>query len=193
MKIVGLTGGIGSGKSTVAGFFETLGIPVYIADIEAKKITNTSKVIRRKIIALLREKSFSELGINSVFVANKIFNNAALLSEVNKIIHPKVKQHFTRWVKKQKGPYCIKEAAILFENNGYKDCDFMILVTAPEEIKIQRILKRDATTEKEIRARMSHQWPDEKKIPLSNFVISNVNINDTREQVAQIHLQLIKG
>ena len=96
MKIVGLTGGIGSGKSTVAGFFETLGIPVYIADIEAKKITNTSKVIRRKIIALLGEKSFSELGINSVFVANKIFNNAALLSEVNKIIHPKVKQHFTR-------------------------------------------------------------------------------------------------
>ncbi|MEZ4779608.1 MAG: dephospho-CoA kinase [Flavobacteriaceae bacterium] len=193
MKIVGLTGGIGSGKSTVAGFFETLGVPVYIADIEGKRITNTSKVIRRKIIALLGEKSFTENGINSAYVADKIFNNAALLSEVNKIIHPKVRQHFTRWVKKQKGPYCIKEAAILFENEGYKECDLMILVTAPEDIRIERILKRDKTTQKNIKARMSHQWPDEKKIPLSNFIISNIHVEDTKRQVLQIHHQIIKG
>ena len=193
MKIVGLTGGIGSGKTTVAAFFSDLGVPVYIADIEAKRITNTSKIIRRKIVALLGQQSFTEKGINRKYVADKIFTNATLLTEVNKIIHPKVKQHFIRWVKKQEGPYCIKEAAILFENDGYKECDLMILVTAPEAIRVQRILKRDKTTSKDIQARMSNQWPDDKKIPLSNFVISNIDIIETQRQVLNIHHQILKS
>lgn len=192
MKIVGLTGGMGSGKTTVAHLFKALGVPVYIADVEARRISNTSKVIRKKMIALLGEQSYNEKGINSGYVAEKIFNNKNLLSEVNKIIHPKVKQHFIRWVKKQEGPYCIKEAAILFENDGYKDCDLMILVTAPKQIRVQRILKRDKTTAKEIEARMSHQWPDEKKIPLSNFIISNIDSVDTQRQVLEIHNQILK-
>lgn len=183
---------MGSGKTTVAHLFKALGVPVYIADVEARRISNTSKVIRKKMIALLGEQSYNEKGINSGYVAEKIFNNKNLLSEVNKIIHPKVKQHFIRWVKKQEGPYCIKEAAILFENDGYKDCDLMILVTAPKQIRVQRILKRDKTTAKEIEARMSHQWPDEKKIPLSNFIISNIDSVDTQRQVLEIHNQILK-
>ena len=193
MKIVGLTGGIGSGKSTVAGFFKELGVPVYIADVEAKRITNTSKVVRKKIIALLGEKSFGTEGLNRPFVAKKIFNDKELLNQVNNIIHPKVRQHCARWVKKQKGHYCIKEAAILFESGGHTQCDFIILVTAPESIRVERILKRDSTTRKEVQSRLDNQWPDEKKIPLASFVIENTNLAETKKQVRDIHLRILKG
>src|SRR5690606_4065952 len=110
MKIVGLTGGIGSGKTTVAKMFAELGVPIYIADVEAKKLTNTSKVIRRKLIALLGETAYSETGLNRAYVADKIFNDTALLQAVNKIIHPRVATHFKRWASKQKAVYVIKEA-----------------------------------------------------------------------------------
>jgi dephospho-CoA kinase len=192
LKIVGLTGGIGSGKSTVASFFKELGVPVYIADTEAKRITNTSKIVRRKITALLGEESYNTNGINKAFVANKIFNNKELLNQVNNIIHPKVKQHFTRWVKKQEGLYCIKEAAILFENGSYSQCDYIILVTAPEKIRVERILKRDNTSLKEIQSRMDNQWPDKKKRPLASFVIENTNLEDTKRQVKEIHHRILK-
>lgn len=192
MKIVGLTGGIGSGKSTVAGFFKELGVPVYIADTEAKRITNTSKIVRRKITALLGEKSYDSNGLNRPFVADKIFNDKALLNQVNNIIHPKVKQHFARWVKKQKGHYCIKEAAILFENGSYTECDYIILVTAPEPIKVERLLKRDKTTRKEIQSRMDNQWPDARKIPFASFIIENINLEDTKRQVKRIHNRILK-
>ena len=116
MKIVGLTGGIGSGKTTVAKMFMELGIPVYIADDEAKRLTNSSKVIRRKLIVLLGEEAYTEEGLlNRPYVANLVFNDKMLLEGINQIIHPKVAQHFKRWIKKQKSPYCIKEAAILFD------------------------------------------------------------------------------
>lgn len=192
MKIVGLTGGIGSGKSTVASYFEALGVPVYIADIEAKRITNTSKVVRRKVIALLGKRSYNSKGINRTFVASKVFNEKDLLDQLNAIIHPKVRQHFARWVKKQKGSYCIKETAILFENNGYKECDYIILVTAPKEIRIERILKRDNATLKDVKSRMDNQWLDEKKIPLADFVIENIDLEATKRQVAQIHNLILK-
>lgn len=192
MKIVGLTGGIGSGKTTVAGFFKELGVPVYIADIEAKRITNTSKIVRRKIITLLGEESYYTKGINRSFVAKKVFNDKKLLNQINNIIHPKVRQHFNRWVKKQKGYYCIKEAAILFENGSYTQCDYIILVTAPETIRVERILKRDRISRKEIHSRLDNQWPDEKKIPLANFVIENTNLEDTKRQVKEIHNRILK-
>lgn len=192
MKIVGLTGGIGSGKSTVAGFFKELGVPVYIADHEAKRITNSSKIVKRKIISLLGEKSYNTKGLNRPFVAKKIFNDKELLSQVNNIIHPKVRQHFAKWVKKQNGHYCIKEAAILFENGSYTQCDYIILVTAPESKRIERILKRDHISRKEIQSRLDNQWPDEKKIPLANFVIENTNLEDTKRQVKEIHHRILK-
>jgi len=190
MKIVGLTGGIGSGKTTVATMFENLGVPVYIADVEAKKLTNSSKIIRRKLIELLGEDAYGTNGLNSAYVANCIFNNAELLQRVNQIIHPKVKTHFKRWVKKQKGPYCIKEAAILFENGSFKDCDYTILITAPMDVKMKRLLQRDNTTEEAIRSRMKNQWDDTKKSKLANSIIENIELDKTKKAVLTLHHKL---
>ncbi len=193
MKIVGLTGGIGSGKTTVANMFKELGVPVYIADVEAKKLTNSSKYIKNKIIALLGDKAYLPDGINKKYVAKLIFNNKKLLEKVNQIIHPKVAEHFNKWVKKQKGVYCIKEAAILFENRSYKDCDYTILVTAPSEIRIQRVVERDNASVKEIEVRMKNQWNDEKKTVLSDLIIHNIDLQTTQEKVIEINLFLLKS
>ncbi len=193
MKIVGLTGGIGSGKTTVAKMFAELGVPVYIADVEAKLLTDRSKVIRRKMIALLGEETYHNDTLNRPYVAQKIFNDKTLLEQVNAIIHPKVGQHFNRWVKKQKGAYCIKEAAILFESGGYKNCDYIILITAPKEIRIKRVLERDTTTREDIESRMSHQWKDERKKSLSHFHIENTDLTTTRRKVEEVHNHLLNS
>lgn len=193
MHIIGLTGGIGSGKTTVAQMFQELGVPVYIADTEAKLLTNRSKVIRRKLIALLGEEAYVDNEINRPFVAEKIFNDAALLEKVNQIIHPKVRAHFKRWALKQQTPYVIKEAAILFENGGYKECDRTILVVAPLETRIQRIKERDGSSLEQIESRLKNQWEDEKKIPLADFIIHNTELEKTKLQVAEIHSVILNS
>ncbi|QQX76670.1 MULTISPECIES: dephospho-CoA kinase [Aequorivita] len=190
MKIVGLTGGIGSGKTTVAKMFSELDVPVYIADVEAKKLTNTSKVIRRKLIKLLGEEAYSEDGLNRIYVANKIFNDKNLLNAVNEIIHPKVAAHFKKWVAKQNADYVIKEAAILFENGGYKDCDTVILVTAPKSVRIKRIMARDKASKSEIEQRINNQWSDAKKEKLADIIIENIDLSATKKRVAEIHKTL---
>ncbi len=190
MKIVGLTGGIGSGKTTVAKLFSELGVPIYIADDEAKKLTDRSKVIRKKMIALLGKNAYSGSKLNRKFVADKIFNDKALLQAVNGIIHPKVAAHFKKWVEKQKVPYVIKEAAILFENGSYKDCDLIILVTAPKPVRIARIMERDKTSEAEIERRMNNQWTDEEKRKLADIIIENDDLLATRKKVETIHHSL---
>jgi len=192
MKIVGLTGGIGSGKTTVAKMFMELGIPVYIADDEAKRLTNSSKVIRRKLIVLLGEEAYTEEGLlNRPYVANLVFNDKMLLEGINQIIHPKVAQHFKRWIKKQKSPYCIKEAAILFESGSYRTCDLTILVTAPVETRIKRVMDRDASSRDAIEARMANQWPDSQKAKMADMVIENLDISSTQKQVHRIHKSLL--
>lgn len=191
MKIVGLTGGIGSGKTTVAKMFSKLGVPVYIADVEAKKLTNSSKVIHRKLIKLLGEEAYTGEGLNRAFVAEKIFNDKGLLKSVNEIIHPKVAAHFKKWVSKQHTSYVIKEAAILFENGSYKECDTVILVTAPKPIRIRRILARDKISKAEIEQRMDNQWSDEDKIQLADIVVNNIDLEATKKRVAEIHKTLL--
>lgn len=190
MKIVGLTGGIGSGKSTVARFFEQLGVPVYIADDAGKYLLATSKVVRRKMIALLGEECYVDGKPNKQFIANIIFNDSDKLASVNDIIHPKVAQHFKRWMKKQTSPYCIKEAAILFENGGYLKCDYTILVTAPEDVRVSRVQKRDNSTREQVLSRINSQWPDSEKIPLANYVIVNVDLEVTKQEVTKLHNKL---
>ena len=192
MKVVGLTGGIGSGKTTVLSMFLDLGVPVYIADIEAKKLTNTSKVIRKKIIALLGENSYLKKEINKKYVADKIFNDHELLKKLNKIIHSKVANHFKKWVDKQNGLYCIKETAILFETASYKLCDYTILITSPKEERIKRLKKRDQLTRKEIENRMNNQWSDIEKSQLADAVIENALLKNTQKKVEEVHLFLLK-
>lgn len=193
MIVVGLTGGIGSGKTTVANFFKELGVPIYIADVEAKKLMNASKVLQKKIKKLFGEKAYLNNELNRPFIASKIFNNEELLQQMNAIVHPKVGKHFKKWVKKQDAPYVIKEAAILFENNSYVQCDFIITVIVDEDIRIKRVIERDNTTKAKVRAIIKNQWKDEDKLKLSDFVIKNNDINDTKKQVLKTHKKLLNS
>jgi len=193
MIVVGLTGGIGSGKTTVAEKFKALGVPVYIADIEAKKLMNSSKIIKRKLKNLFGEDAYLNDELNKPFIAKKIFNNKDLLIKMNAIVHPKVGKHFERWLNKQTSPYVIKESAILFENNLQQQCDFIILVTAPKNIRISRLLKRDNTTKEKIEAIIDNQLSDQDKTKLSDFVITNTNIENTYKQVETLHKKLLKN
>ncbi len=192
MTIVGLTGGIGSGKTTVANFFKGLNVPVYIADDEAKKLMNVSKILKRKIKKLFGDEAYINDELNRPFIASKIFNDKSLLDKMNAIVHPKVGKHFLKWLEKQEHPYVIKEAAILFENEGYKDCDYIITVIADKQVRIKRILERDNTSTQKINAIMQNQWNDEDRVKLSDFVIVNNTLKNTKEQVFEIHKKLLK-
>lgn len=172
--------------------FKELGVPVYIADKEAKKLTNSSKIIKRKLIQLLGNAAYNDDALDSKFVADKIFNDAALLKATNEIIHPRVAKHFKRWVSKQHTKYVIKEAAILFENGSYKHCDHTILVTAPKKTRLQRIMKRDRANVEAIEARMKNQWSDAKKMKLADFIIENIDLNKTESAVKKLHTLLCK-
>ena len=192
MIIVGLTGGIGSGKTTVVKMFNELGVPVYIADLEAKKLMNTSKIIKRKLLELFGDEAYVDGKLNRPFLANKIYSDKELLIKMNAIVHPKVKAHFIKWKKKQDFEYIIKETAILFENNSYQDCNFVITVTASEEDRIQRVISRDNSSSEKVKAIMNNQWSDEEKVKLSNFVIENANLSKTENQVRIIHQKILK-
>lgn len=192
-KIIGLTGGIGSGKTTVANMFSKLGVPLYIADVEAKKLMNRSKVIKRKLLKLFGDKAYIDGKLNKAFIAQKIFNNKELLEKMNAIVHPKVASHFKRWLAKQSDPYVIKEAAILFENGSYLSCDAVILVIADEDVRIQRVIKRDNTSKAKVKAIINNQWSDRKKKELSQFVINNSTLADTKKEVEKIHKKILKS
>lgn len=185
-KIIGLTGGIGSGKSTIAKYFESKGIPIYIADIEAKKIMDSDLVIGKVVDAfgmdVLENKKINRAKLSAV-----VFNNPEKLARLNAIIHPQVKIHFLDWVKKHENfPIVIKETAILFESGSYKDCDKIILVTAPKELRIQRVMQRDNVTKEAVEARIANQWEDDKKIQLSDFIIQNIHQEEARNTADKI-------
>lgn len=192
MIVVGLTGGIGSGKTTVAGMFEELGIPVYIADKEAKRLMNTSKVIRRKLIALFGKEAYLDNQLNRPFIASKIFNDAALLNQMNAIVHPKVGKDFIRWMKKQESVYVLKEAAIIFEHHKQSEYDYIITVTASLEQRVARVIKRDNTTKEKVLDIVSNQMADEEKVKQSDFVIVNDELENTRKQVISVHKEILQ-
>ncbi|MEM5566437.1 dephospho-CoA kinase [Psychroserpens sp. AS72] len=192
MIVVGLTGGIGSGKTTVANFFKELGVPVYIADDEAKQLMVKSKVIRRKLIALFGDDAYIGKELNKPVIASKIFSDKAYLQQMNAIVHPKVASHFKRWLKKQDSPYVIKEAAIIFEHNNEALYDVIIAVTANLDERINRVIKRDNSSKSKIKAIIKNQMSDEDKIKKSHFVIYNDNLEDTKNQVKKTHLSILK-
>ncbi|PHR95919.1 MAG: dephospho-CoA kinase [Leeuwenhoekiella sp.] len=191
MKIVGITGGIGSGKTTLARYFnDAFGIPVYYADAEAKALMHSPKLVKQ-IIALLGEQSYKDGRLDRAFVASRVFKDQKLLDKLNAIVHPAVKQHFKSWVKKQSAPYILKEAAILFENGNAADCDAVILVTAPEALRIERVIDRDGTPVEDIKDRINKQWSDAQKIPLADFVIENIQLSESKKQAEKIHSKLL--
>ena len=185
--IVGLTGGIGSGKTTVAKMFEVLGVPVYVSDIEAKKLMVTSSAIIKSVTALFGDEAYIDGQLNRSLIADKAFNNPDVLAELNGIVHPVVGQHFNAWVARQEAPYVIKEAAILFESGGHATCDFVITVTAPIEERIKRVRQRDKVSEKQVNDRINNQMSDKEKIAKSDFVINNIDRRETQQQVIEIN------
>jgi dephospho-CoA kinase len=189
--IVGLTGGIGSGKSTVALIFKQLGVPVYDADSEAKKLLDTDVDLQQALVTLLGDAVLQDGKIDRPKMAAIIFNNKDLLEEVNKLIHPAVGRHFKQWHASQKAPYVLREAAILFESGSYKDCAFVVTVYAPEALRIARVMQRNGIEESEVRARMQNQWPEEEKLKRADFVVYNDGEQSLIKQVLRLHEDLI--
>ena len=185
-KIIGLTGGIGSGKTTVANHFRVAGIPVYIADDEARKIMQSDE-INAEIKKKFGDTVFDNGILNREKLSGIVFNDPEKLKLLNAIIHPAVKKHFSSWILNQKNaPYIIYEAAILFESGSYKDCDIIITVTAPLELRIQRVIQRDKTTRENVLSRINMQWNDEKRIDKSDFVIENDTTEIAKSAVDKI-------
>lgn len=190
---VGLTGGIGSGKTTIANLFALhFSIPIYIADTKAKELVANNKQLQQEIVALLGKEAFVEGRYNTAFVAQEVFSNKEKLDKLNAIIHPYVQQDFLQWKQSQQAPYVIKEAAILFESGSYRDCDFIIMVTAPLEERIKRVMLRDKIDRETVEKRIKNQWNDEKKIELSTFVIENREIDKNLDKIEIIHSKIVK-
>ncbi|WP_291864195.1 dephospho-CoA kinase [Maribacter sp.] len=192
MKVVGLTGGIGSGKTTVATLFNALGVPVYNSDLQAKELMQNSKILIQKIKALLGEESYKEGKLNRSYIAQKIFGDRELLSKLNAIVHPAVREDFLHWLSSQNHAYVIQETALLFENKAEKLYDKIILVTAPEEVRVQRVLQRDKNTREAILARINNQLSDIVKIPKADFVLENINLEETKEKVEKLNRHLLE-
>lgn len=192
MVVVGITGGIGSGKTTISNYLKSFGIPLYVADKEAKALMNRSKVIKQKLIQLFGDEAYVDGKLNRPFLAKMIFKDKSLLNQMNAIVHPKVASHFKRWLKKQDAPYILKEAAIIFENNLQSNYDYIITVVANENLRIERILDREDTTLEKVKAVINNQWTDSHKKKLSDFVISNNDLDQAKKQALQIHKKLLK-
>lgn len=187
-KIIGITGGIGSGKSTVSKFIEELGFPVYDSDFWAKELVNLDENLKSRIIELLGEESYDENGkYNRKFVAEKVFENQELLLQLNQIIHPAVKIHFENWVNAQNSEFVFKETALLFELKLNESCYQSILVTADENIRIKRVMDRDGRTYREVKEIIDKQMPEVDKVKLADFVIqNNTDLESLKEFTHQV-------
>ncbi|MEB8329346.1 dephospho-CoA kinase [Flavobacteriaceae bacterium KMM 6897] len=192
MRLIGLTGGIGSGKSTVARMFAALGVPVYNSDTEAKLLMGSSMKIKKAIIELFGKEAYLEDDLNRDFIAKKVFSDKEVLNELNAIVHPAVKKHFESWVKKQDYPYIIQEAAIIFEKGMRDRYDAVVLVTAPRDTRLKRVMERDKSEKQQVLSRMDNQWNEADKMALATYVINNIELEETKKKVQEIHQIFLK-
>lgn len=191
-KIIGLTGGIGSGKTTVAQFIEECGFPVYYSDDRAKTIVNDNENLKEKIKELLGDQSYDANGsYDRKFVADKVFNDADLLHKLNEIIHPAVRIDFEEWVKRQSKYLVFKETALLFELKLNLQCYKSLLVTAQDNIRMKRVMDRDNKTYREVQTIMERQMPEKDKIKIADYIIYNdTNLEDLKEQTERIIFEI---
>ena len=187
MLKIGLTGGIGSGKSTVAKIFETLGIPVYYADTEAKRLMNSSETLKKVIRQNFGEATYENDQLNRKYLAGIVFNNPEKLELLNALIHPVTINDAEQWMQQQSAPYSIKEAALLFESGAAENLDFIVGVYAPQALRIKRVMKRDGLTADEIMKRINRQVNEEMKMKLCDFVITNDEQELLIPQVLKLH------
>ncbi len=193
MITIGITGGIGSGKSTVCKVFKMLGIPIFEADVVAKELINSNSEIKTELIRLFGESIYTpNNGVDRKKLASIIFNDNLQLAKVNKLVHPVVRNEYTNWVERQSTPYVIHEAAILFESGFYKMMDFTILVSAPENQRIERVIKRDRALENQVKERIAKQWTDEQKRKLATIEIKNADNDLIIPQIIKIDNQIKK-
>ena len=187
MLKIGLTGGIGSGKSTVAKIFETLGIPVYYADAEAKRLMNSSETLKKVIRQNFGEATYENDQLNRKYLGGIVFNNPEKLELLNALIHPVTINDAEQWMQQQSAPYSIKEAALLFESGATENLDFIVGVYAPQALRIKRVMKRDGLTTDEIMKRINRQVNEEMKMKLCDFVITNNEQELLIPQVLKLH------
>lgn len=188
---IGITGGIGSGKSTVCKVFSLLGIPVFEADKVAKQLLNSHPEIKKELIHLYGSEIYTaNNGVDRKKLAEIIFNNDIQLAKINGLVHPVVRNEFQNWFKLQQSPYVIHEAAILFESGFYKLMDFTILVSAPEKQRIERVMKREGISKEQVKSRMGKQWTDEEKRKLASIELINDNLNLLLPQIIETDKRL---
>jgi dephospho-CoA kinase len=183
---IGITGGIGSGKSVVCSLLSVYGLPVYTADAESKRLSDESPVIKKKLIDLFGKEIYIDGKLDRRKLASFVFPNEKLLKKVNKIIHPVVNKDFKKWVKEQDGKYCILESAILFESGFNDDVDVVVMVYAPVELRLTRVLERDGSSEADVMNRMNRQMPEILKRKRSDFVIINDEVQSLIPQIEEL-------
>jgi len=187
MFIVGLTGGIGSGKSTIAGFFRELGVPVYDSDAEAKALMVSSEELREGIIQAFGKESYEGQSLNKNWLTQQVFGNDEALEKLNSLVHPAVRKHFLQWAEAQDYPFVIQETALIFENQAQDKYDSTLLVYAPEETRIQRVMSRSGWSREKIAARIAAQLSDEQKKELADQLLENIDLEVSRARVEQLH------
>lgn len=192
MLKVGLTGGIGSGKSTVAKIFQTLGIPVFDADAVAKSIMHTNTSVKAGVIEAFGEAAYRDGELNRKFIADIVFKDPFQLEILNSIVHPATMQAAEEWFQQQEAPYVIKEAALLFEAGSAAGLDLIIGVTAPQHVRIHRVMQRDSVGRQEVLTRMGRQIEDTIKMRLCDVVIKNDGVQALLPQVLALHEDLLK-
>lgn len=191
---VGLTGGIGSGKTLVCSIFEKLGVPVYNADTEARVLMNTDAGLKYGIVKMFGDQAYSKDGLDRVFLAGSVFGDHEKLSGLNGLVHPAVRKDFNRWAALQTGsPYVVEETAILFESGADTEMDLAVLVYAPEELRIRRVMERDQTDREDVLKRMGHQMREEEKMKMAGNIINNDGTQMLLPQVIELHNKILNS
>lgn len=192
-QVVCVTGGIGAGKTTVVQFFKELGTPVYIADERAKALMGSDPEVKKAIITQFGDAAYKGSEPDRAYLANLVFNNSDKLQQLNSIIHPAVERDFKNWLQKQDSPYVIKESAIAIETGAHRQCDLLILVTAPLEERITRVMNRDKVSRDKVLARIKRQLTDEEKIKYADYVIENTDKTLTKYIVYNINNKILNN
>ena len=191
---VGLTGGIGSGKTLISSIFEKLGVSVYNADSAARKLMNSDAGLKGGIISLFGEQAYGNDGLNRQYLADSVFGDEEKLAGLNRIVHPAVRLDFIRWSTLQGGsPYVIEEAAILFESGASQEMNYSVLVYAPEELRISRVMKRDGVGREAVQRRMGHQLSEEEKMKMADHVLFNDGKEMLLPQVIELHNKILNS
>lgn len=187
MKVIGITGGIGSGKTTCCQVFEELGVPVYYADLRAKLLM-VENPLRGKIVQAFGEKAYNGTLLNRTYLSEQVFNSKEKLSVLNGLVHPAVADDFEEWLEENKAAdYVLKEAAILFETGADEHVDITVLVIAPQELRLERVMQRDGTSKEEVQQRMNNQWTQERKVKLADHIINNDGAQLLIPQALEFH------